>query len=58
MKQPGWPDDVTFVAEVFHDWTTLELPDGGCFAFSRESGKVYKLPHPDAPFVPYLRRSA
>ena len=45
-KIPEW------VAEVFQDWTTLQIVETGmAFAFNRESGKVYKLPHPDCPFV-------
>jgi hypothetical protein len=47
----AWPNDVAFVAEVYPDWTTLSLPDGSDFAFNRMTGKVYKVPHPECPFV-------
>lgn len=41
-----------FVAEVFPDWTTLQILESGeAYAFNRESGKVYRLPHPEAPFI-------
>ncbi len=42
---------VDWVAEVFPDWTTLQVGPGRCFAFNRETGRVYKVPHPDCPFV-------
>lgn len=45
-KKPEW------VAEVFPDWTTLQiLESGDAYAFSRVTGKVFKLPHPDCPFI-------
>lgn len=48
----GLPADATYIADVMPDWTTMQLPDGSSFAFKRENGMVYKLPHPDAPFIP------
>lgn len=45
-RQPIW------VAEVFPDWTTLEvLATGDVFAFNRATGRVCKIPDPDCPFV-------
>ena len=46
-----WPSDVAFIAEVMPDWTTLQLPPGQAFGFNRETGRVYRLPHPDCPFA-------
>lgn len=46
-----WSSDVAFIAEVMPDWTTLQLPSGQAFGFNRETGRVYRLPHPDCPFV-------
>lgn len=46
-----WPNDVAFIAEVMPDWTTLQLPSGKAYAFNRESGRVYQLPHRDCPFA-------
>lgn len=43
--------EIEFVATVFHDWTTLQLQDGRTFGFNRESGMVYKIPHPECPFL-------
>jgi hypothetical protein len=49
--------DAEWVARVFSDWTTLQiLEDGAAFAFNRETGRVYKLPHPDCPFVQFELR--
>jgi hypothetical protein len=47
----GWPEGVAFVAEVMPDWTSMQLRDGSCYAFNRATGRVYKLPHPECPFV-------
>jgi hypothetical protein len=44
---------VAWVAEVFPDWTTLQICESEqYFAFNRETGRVYALPHPDCPFIP------
>ena len=45
-KKPEW------VAEVFKDWTTLQILELGiAFAFNRESGMIYKIPSEGCPFV-------
>ena len=45
-----------FVAEVFPDWTTLQIIDSGeAYAFNRSTGMVYRLPHDEAPFVQWPR---
>lgn len=47
--------EVYWVAEVFQDWTTLQIVESGdAFAFNRATGRVYKLPHPDCPFIQIL----
>ena len=43
--------EIEWVATVYPDWTTLQLGPGRVFAFNRATGKVYKVPHPDCPFV-------
>lgn len=50
-SMPEWPSDVDFIAEVMPDWTTLQFPSGKAYAFNRETGRVYRLPHPDCPFA-------
>lgn len=45
--------DVAWMAQVFPDWTTLQLISGESFAFNRATGRVYKLPDPDCPFIPF-----
>lgn len=46
--------DVAWISEVFPDWTTLQiLASGEAYAFNRETGRVYKLPHPDCPFFQF-----
>lgn len=45
--------DVVWVAQVFPDWTVLEVKaTGDMFGFCRETGKVLKLPHNDCPIIP------
>lgn len=44
--------EVEWIATVYPDWTTLQFPES-TFAFNRATGRVYKLPHPDCPFVEY-----
>lgn len=45
-KKPEW------IAEVFPDWTTLQIIENGmAFAFNRATGRVYKLPSDECPFV-------
>jgi hypothetical protein len=34
--------EVEFVAEVFPDWTTLQLIKSAAYAFNRTTGRVYK----------------
>lgn len=49
MSQEEIPE---WVAEVHHDWTTLQiLKLGIAFAFNRETGRVYKLPSNECPFI-------
>jgi hypothetical protein len=44
--------EVTWVAEVFTDWTTLQIMQtGDAYAFNRVTGRVCKLPDPACPFV-------
>ena len=44
-----------WIAEVHHDWTTLQIIESGVsFAFNRETGRVYKLPSNECPFVQLL----
>lgn len=46
MDKPDW------IAEVYRDWTTLQILELGiAFAFNRETGRVYKLPSDECPFV-------
>jgi len=46
--------EIEWVATVYSDWTVLQLLDSGmAFGFDRATGKVYKLPHPDCPLVPF-----
>lgn len=41
-----------FVAEVFPDWTTLQILDSGeAYAFNRATGRVHRIPDSEAPFV-------
>lgn len=48
----GYGESVAWVAEVFPDWTTLQvIATGDAFAFNRETGQVCKIPHPDCPFL-------
>lgn len=49
--------EVEWVATVYPDWTTLQFSDSA-FAFNRATGKVYKLPHPDCPFLEFKRQPA
>ena len=45
-------DKPEWVAEVFQDWTTLQILEHGiAFAFNRETGMVYKIPSEGCPFV-------
>jgi len=55
----NYPPDVKFVATVYPDWSLLEINEtGDIYAFNRGTGKVYCLPHPDAPFIPNPWRGA
>ena len=51
--------EVAWVATVFPDWTTLQLGEGEAFAFNRQTGRVYKIPHPECPYLlwPHVQNS-
>lgn len=40
-----------FYATILSDWTILQLVNGDSFGFNRETGRVYRLPHDECPFV-------
>lgn len=45
-QNPEW------IAKVYCDWTILQVLELGlAFAFNRETGRVYKLPSNECPFV-------
>lgn len=52
-KQASDGKEIEWIGTVQDDWTTLELADNRLFAFNRTTGRVYKVPHPDCPFIQF-----